>query len=68
MKGKVKMEEKREWDAKHPDRAAAQYGKDKTIIEEDGSTTTLSAEEFQKKMDADYEATVAAIDAKKGGK
>ncbi len=67
MKGKVKFEEQRAYDAKHPDNAIGKYGQEMTIINEDGSTETISAEEFRKRIDAEYDEVVARIEAKKGG-
>lgn len=65
MKGKLKFEQQRAWDESHPDKSVGRYGADKTIINEDGTTTTVSAEEFWKEQDAEYEKTVANM---KGGK
>lgn len=67
MKGKVKFEAKRAVDAKRPGTSGADYEQDKTILNADGTTTTLSAEEFQQKMESDYQAKVEELKNRKGG-
>ena len=64
MKGKVKFEEQREWDAKNPENSVGAYDKDRTIIDEDGTTTTISAEEFRAKEQADYQAVLEKLGEK----
>lgn len=66
LDGKVRFEEKRAWDAKHPENSVADYSADKTIIHEDGTKTTMSAAEFEQKEEADYE-KVAGKKSEKGG-
>lgn len=68
MKGKVKFEDVRAYDAKHPDSAIGEYDHDMTIINEDGSETIITADEMRSRMEADYEKAAAEIDAKKGGR
>ncbi len=67
MKGKVRYEEKRAWDVKHPDNMIADYSEPKTIINEDGTTQEVSAEEFEKMEQAAFEKTASDIDNKKKG-
>lgn len=67
MKGKVKFEDVRAYDAKHPDNAIGTYDREMTIINEDGSETIITAEEMRERMQADYDKAAAEIDAKKKG-
>lgn len=67
MKGKVKFEDMRAYDAKHPDKSVGLYEEDKVIINKDGSKTTMSAQQFQEKLDAEYREVVEKLDNKKGG-
>lgn len=67
MKGNVRIEPKRAWDAKHPDKSVGDYSQPKTIIHEDGTKETMSAEDFEKKLQADYEKRHEALTGKKGG-
>ena len=67
MKGKVKFEEQRAYDSKHPDNAIGTYDGEMTIINEDGSTNTISADELKQRIDAEYDEVVARIEGKKGG-
>lgn len=41
LDGKVKWEEKRKWDASHPDSSVGQYDEPKTLIEPDGTVKTV---------------------------
>lgn len=67
MKGFARFEEKREWDAKHPESSVGDYSQDKVIVHEDGSTETITPAEFSKRQDKDVEETKAQYAAKKGG-
>lgn len=61
LKGKVKFEDMREWDAKNPDAAIGNYEADRTLIAEDGTVTTISAEAFREKEEADYQEVLRAL-------
>ena len=61
MKGKVRFEEQRAWDAKHPDNAIGDYTADRTIIHEDGSVEIMSAAEFAIKEEQDYEKVLESL-------
>ena len=64
MKGKVMFEEKREWDAKNPDGSVGDYSQDRTVIDEQGNRTTMSAEAFRKKEESDYQAVLEKLGEK----
>lgn len=66
MKGKFRFEEKRAWDAKHPDRSVGDYVEDKVIVKSDGTTETVSAADFEKKQADDLQAIKEKF-SKKGG-
>lgn len=59
--GKLRYEEKREWDAKHPDNSIGDYSADRTIIAENGSTVTVTAKEFETMIDEDYKVALAKL-------
>lgn len=63
-KGKVMFEEQREWDAKHPEAAVGTYDADRTIIDENGQATTVSAEQFRQKEQDDYQAVLRSLGEK----
>lgn len=66
LDGKVRFEEKRAWDAKHPENSIGQYDTEKTIIDENGNETKMSAADFEKKQEADFEKAVGKK-SEKGG-
>ena len=63
LDGAIRFESQREWDAKHPNEAIGYYGADRTIIHEDGTKEVISAEEFEERVQADYESTLKKLGA-----
>ena len=63
-KGKLMFESEREWDAKHPDSAIGSYDNERTIIDEGGNRSAMSAEAFREKERADYETVLEQLGEK----
>lgn len=67
LDGRIRFEKERVWDAKHPDKSVGDYTKEKTIIHEDGTKTTMTADEFEDRLESNYQQALKNA-GKKGGK